>query len=140
MTPIENLHYAIGELAYAVARADGKVQEQERRKFQEIVETELNLGDPDFDVSEIIFRIMEKDQPDVETTYRWAIKQIRTNSHYLSPMLKQTFINVLDKMAEAYPPVTAEEKKLIDRFKEDIADLHGDPVYYEATEKSHVET
>ena len=26
MTPLENLYYAIGELAYAVARADGEIQ------------------------------------------------------------------------------------------------------------------
>ena len=131
MTPIENLHYAIGELAYAVANADGKVQKEEREKFHAIVEAELQSKDYSFDVSDIIFQIMDKDKQSTETAYDWAMKTIKTNSHYLSPMLKQTFINVMEKIAETYPPVTDSEKKLLDRFKKDIEPIHGDPVYYE---------
>lgn len=130
MTPLENLHYAIGELAYAVARADGKVQKEEQKKFHAIVEAELRCKDYNFDVSDIIFQLMERDKFDSETTYKWAMKEIQTNSHYLSPELKKTFINVMEKVAKAYPPVSAKEKDLIERFKTDIAPLHGDPVYY----------
>jgi tellurite resistance protein len=41
MTPVENLHYAIGELAIAVALADGEIQKEERDQFHKLVETEL---------------------------------------------------------------------------------------------------
>ena len=37
MTPTQNLHSAMGELAYAVARADGAIQKEERQKFHDIV-------------------------------------------------------------------------------------------------------
>ena len=40
-TPIQNLHYAIGQLAYCIARVDGKVQKEEREKFHDIVVSEL---------------------------------------------------------------------------------------------------
>ena len=130
MTPIQNLHYAIGELAYAIANSDGKVQKEERDKFHSIVEAELRCKDYDFDVSNIIFQIMDKDRTDWETTYKWAMDQIKHNSHYLSPDLKKTFIRIMEKIAKAYPPVTLSEQKLIDRFKKDIEPLHGDPVYY----------
>lgn len=131
MTPLENLHYAIGELAYAVAHADGKVHKEEKKKFQNIVAAELRCKDYDFDVSDIIFRIMDNDKTDSETTYKWAMDQIRLNSHYLSPELKETFIKVMEKVAKAYPPVTASEQTIIDRFKKDIAGIKGDPVFYE---------
>src|SRR6185436_16813027 len=36
MSPIENLYYAMGELAYSVASADGRVQPEERKKFSDI--------------------------------------------------------------------------------------------------------
>src|ERR1051326_409195 len=108
MTPIQNLHYAIGQLAYAVAFADGKVQQEESEKFHAIVEAEMRCKDYDFDISDIIFQIMEKDKMDVATAYKWAMNQIRLNSHYLSPELKKTFIKVMQKIAKAYPPVTAE--------------------------------
>ena len=131
MTPLENLHYAIGELAYAVASADGKVQPEERKRFHDIIAAELRYRHYDFDVSDIIFQIMDKDKMDSETTYKWAIDQIKLNSHYLSPKLKETFIKVIEKVAKAYPPVTRSEQSIIDRFKNDIAELKGDPVFYE---------
>jgi uncharacterized tellurite resistance protein B-like protein len=131
MTPKENLHYAIGELAYAVAKADGKIQKEERRKFAGIVAAELLMHDNDFDVSDIIFQVMDKEKfVTAKDAYDWAMKQIRLNSHYLSPELKKTFIRVMEKIAKAYPPVTIDEAKLIDRFKKDIEPIHGDPVYY----------
>ncbi|TAL63288.1 MAG: hypothetical protein EPN85_00530 [Bacteroidetes bacterium] len=133
MTPVESLHYAIGELAYAVARADGSVQKEERKKFHDIVEAELRCKDYAFDVSDIIFQMMDKDKADALTTYKWAMDQIKLNSHYLSPKLKETFLRVMDKVAKAFPPVTPSEKTLIDKFKRDIAPINGDPVYYEKT-------
>jgi uncharacterized tellurite resistance protein B-like protein len=130
MTPVQNLHYAIGQIAYAVAMADGEVQKSERQKFHDIVAEELRCDHYGFDISGIIFQILDKDHESSAVTYQWAINQIRANSHYLSPEMKQTFINVIEKIAVAFPPVTVEEKMLIDRFQTEIRDLHGDPVYY----------
>lgn len=131
MTPFENLHTAIGELAFAVARADGALQPEELKKFNAIVNAELRCNHPGFEISNIIFQVLQRDEfIDVQTTYNWAMKEIRMNSHYLSPELKQTFIKVMEKIAKAYPPVTIEELNLINKFKQDIEPLHGDPVYY----------
>jgi len=107
MTPIENLHYAIGEIAYAVAHADGAIQKEEREKFHNIVEAELRNKDYAFDISDIIFQIMDKDKKDSKSVYDAAMHQIKVNSHYLkshienfikernSELIKrwQTFIN-----------------------------------------------
>jgi hypothetical protein len=93
MNPTENLHYAIGQLACAVAFADGKIQKEEWKKFHDIVVEELKNRNYEFDVSDIVFQIMEK-------------------------------------VASAYPPVTKSESFLIAKFKKDIAEVNGDPVYY----------
>lgn len=131
MTSLENLHYAIGQLAYTVASADGYVQPQERQKFHDIVAAELRCKEYDFNVSDIIFRIMEKDNWDTETTYNWAMKEIKLNSHYLSPALKKSFIAVMEKIAKAYSVVTDDERNIIERFKKDMEPINGDPVFYE---------
>jgi uncharacterized tellurite resistance protein B-like protein len=131
MNSIENLHYAMGELAYAVARADGTLQQEERRKFHDIVTGELQNKKYSFNISDIIFHLMDKDKYDTKTTYDWAMRQIRLNSHYLSPELKEKFIDVMEKVAEAFPPVSVEEKDIIERFKEEIEPIKGDPVYYD---------
>jgi uncharacterized tellurite resistance protein B-like protein len=130
MTPTQNLHYAIGELAYAVACADGSIQKEERQKFQDIVKSELEQGHHVFDIASIIFQIMDKDKVGLMLTYEMAMKQIRVNSHYLSPELKEKFIRVMERVAEAYPPVTSSEEEIVKRFKRDIAEIHGDPIYY----------
>jgi uncharacterized tellurite resistance protein B-like protein len=131
MTPTENLHYAIGEIAYAIARADGEIQKEERLKFHNIVEAALRCNDFDFNISDIIFQILDKDHLSTAMAYDWAMGQLKINSHYLSPHLKATFIKVIEKIAKAYPPVTMDEMNLITRFKKDIEPLIGDPVYYE---------
>ena len=133
MTPLQNLHYALGELAYSIARADGQVQEKERKKFHDIVAAELRCGDYDFDLTDIIFQIMEKEGVDAETSYNWAMKEIRLNGHYLSPELKALFIKVIEKVAKAYPPVTIQEQDILDKFRADIEAIHGDPVFYAKT-------
>lgn len=131
MTSFQNLHTAIGELAYAIARADGAIQKEEREKFHDLVSEELKSNNYDFDISDIIFQVLDRDKyADAKTSYDWAIKEIRLNSHYLSPELKQKFINVMEKVAQAYPPVTYEETNILEKFKKDIDPLIGDPVYY----------
>ncbi|MDF2439001.1 MAG: hypothetical protein K0Q95_3377 [Bacteroidota bacterium] len=131
MTPQENLHYAIGQLAYAIAQADGKLQPEERIKFHSIMTDEIRSNDRDFDVSDIIFHLLEKDKfVDTQTSYANAMKEIRLNSHYLSPELKTKFISILEKIANAFPPVSVEEKELINKFKKEFSTISGDPVYY----------
>jgi uncharacterized tellurite resistance protein B-like protein len=132
MTPIESLHYAIGELAYTVAFADGKVQKEEREKFQDIVAAEMKNQDYNFDVSDIIFQILQKEKVDSDTVYEWAMKEIKLNSQYVSPEMKFTFITVMEKIAAAFPPVTSVEKNIIEKFKKDIESIEGDPVFYDA--------
>lgn len=132
MSPLENLYYAAGELAYAVARADGQVQKEERLKFLEILKSEFG-SEGEQSTGEIIFHLMEKrGHFDPVSVYDMAMKTIRENSHYLSPALKEHFIALLEKVAAAYPPVTAAEHSIVSRFKEDILPMSGDPVYYNA--------
>jgi uncharacterized tellurite resistance protein B-like protein len=130
MTSLEKLYYAMGEMAYAIAMADGEVQKAERQKFHDIVASELASGHAAFDISEIIFQVLDKEKQSSELAYEWAMKQIRLNSHYLSPELKNKFIIVSDKIARAFLPVTGSEHALVERFRKDIEPLKGDPVYY----------
>lgn len=130
MTPLENLHYAIGELAYAFARVDGKVNPEERKKFEQLIKLGFKQKDYDYDVSDIIFKILDKDKRDTETAYNWAIKELKNNSHYLSPELKACALKIMHSISEAFPPFTKEEQELYNRFKTDIEPLIGDPIYY----------
>jgi uncharacterized tellurite resistance protein B-like protein len=130
MTPLESLHYAICELAYAVARSNGKVQHEEASKFLEIANRELAEESQSFEVAQIIFSMMERDKADLETTYYWAMHELKIYSHYLSHDLKQKFVRVMQEVAKAYLPFTEYEAEIISRFKKDLEPLQGDPVFY----------
>lgn len=130
MTPLENIHYAIGELAYAVARANGKVQQGQTAKFLEITHRQLAEENHPFEVAQIMCSILERDKSDLETTYYWAMHELKIYSHYLSPQLKQKFVRVMEEVGKAYLPVTGQEAEIISRFKKDMELLQGDPVFY----------
>ena len=83
-----------------------------------------------YDVSDIIFKILDKDKRDPDTVYNWAMHELKTNSHYLSPDLKECALKIMKSIAEAFPPVTAEENALYQKFAKDIEPLKGDPIYY----------
>lgn len=130
MTPLQNLYYAMGELAYAVACADGEIQKEERQRLHDIVREEVERHNAGYEISGIIFQLMDKEKADWPDAYHRAMSDIRLNSHYLSPDLKKAFVAIMKRIAEAYPPVTIEEQRLMDRFSQDIEPLRGDPVYY----------
>ena len=130
MSPQENLHDAIGMMAYLVASADGKIQREEKSVWEKIVSDEISFHDENFNISSISFKLLEKDKLDPEMIYEWVIKKMKNNSHYLSPELKLTALRILEKIAKVIPPITNSEKNYIHRFRKDITSLHGDPIFY----------
>ncbi len=131
LSPLENLYYAIGELAYAMARADGAIQKEESKRFLDMCVAELGDNRDEAMVSEIIFKVLSRQEVfTTEVAYDMAMQNIKTNSHYLSPELKKKAIRLLESVARAYPPVTADEKELLTRFKKDVEPMEGDPLFY----------
>jgi uncharacterized tellurite resistance protein B-like protein len=122
MDATQNLYYALGQLAYAVAVADGKLQPEEKDRFHKLVMAEAAY-DIDFDYANIIFQLLEKDRMPLDVAYQWALHELRLNSHHLNPYLKNKFANVLEQVAKAFPPLGEAEQKLISRFRADVAEL-----------------
>jgi hypothetical protein len=126
MTPVQKLYYALGELAYAVASVDGKVNEESRTKFQDVIETQIQ-ADKDFDISGIIFSVMESGRTSSAYAYEWAMKQIAQNKSCLTAELMRTFEDVLVGIAKAGNPISIEKAKLVDRYRADILAVKGEP-------------
>lgn len=118
----QHLYYALGALAYAVAKADGKVQTEEREKLQEIVNAGIQHN-MDFNYTDIIFQILQKDKMGFRDVYEWAMHSFETGKYHLTPEVKKQFIKVIEDVAEAFPPSDPEERALIARFSADISKL-----------------
>lgn len=120
----ERLYYALGKVAYAVAKADGQINHEERNKLHDIVVEETKHNNYNFNISEIIFHILQKDDGmDLDTTYEMAMKEMNTCSNYLSDDMKADFGAVLEKVARAFDSVTIGERNIIERFRRDIDKL-----------------
>jgi uncharacterized tellurite resistance protein B-like protein len=113
----------MGEMAYAIAKADGTVQKEERQKIQEIVLEQTKQHNIDFDFAETIFLILEKDDPDAETSYEWAMQEFDENKIHLTPQLVNQFIVIADRIADAFDLPSKKEDDMVARFKIDIQAL-----------------
>ncbi len=125
MDTVQHLYYALGEAAYAIAKADGTVQAEERRKIHDIVVAETAHHELNFDYAEIIFHILNKDNTDSRTSYQWAINEFRKYKTNLTPDLAIDFIGIVEKVAAATRPGSSEESLLVDRFRKDMMGIAG---------------
>jgi uncharacterized tellurite resistance protein B-like protein len=123
MEAMGNLFYALGQLSYAIANADGKIQREEKDNFHKILKEQFDAISPEMDTAEIIFELLRIDAIDTQTAYNWAINQIKLYSHYLDDNLKKGFITTIKKVAEVYPPVEPQEKALIEQFERDLKSI-----------------
>lgn len=119
MDSTQQLYYALGELCYAMAASDGKLQDAEKKKFWKIM-VNHKAWVQDIDFAEVIFEILQKDKTEVETAYTSAILQIELNKHHLTIQMINSYKNILTEIAESFSPVTVDEKELLKRFNADI--------------------
>lgn len=115
----QHLYYALGILSYAIAKADGEIQPEERQMIHKIV-VEESKHHIDFDYAEIIFSILQKDNPGVNKAYEWAMHSFNLGKQHFTTEMKEQFVAVIQKMEEAFPPATVEERNLIEKFSRSI--------------------
>lgn len=116
----QSLFSAIGELAYAIAIADGKVNYQETEKLKAMVDDKLKTIYPEYSIAEISYYLSNKSKLSVEEAYEKAMRSLEDGKHYLSADIKLQFIQIIEEIAAAYPPSEFEEQQLISKFKSDL--------------------
>lgn len=118
----QHLYYALGILAYGVAKADGTIQREEKEMVKKIVEEETDHA-MDYGYTEIIFLLLEREKKGFQSTYDWAMKNFELGKHHFTDEMKKDFVTAITKVAEAFPPNTDEEMAIIQKFKEDLDGL-----------------
>lgn len=126
MTPTENIYTATGELAYAIASADGHIQREEKEKLEQILKDEFNGRIGTANHAEIIFKVLEKEHLSSDDAYAAAMRQLNINSHYLSAEMKEHIVHVIERVAKAYPPKVHAETEIIKRFIIDVTAIKVD--------------
>jgi uncharacterized tellurite resistance protein B-like protein len=133
-TAVKNLYYALGEACYAMAMADGTIQVEERTQLNTILKKEFSQSiSKDILETEIIFKLLSNKRADAKTVMKWALSEIKANSHYFSLDMKCHFISTIIKVAHSFPKVTREEKKMLMQFIEGVIDIKEDKLLSQTT-------
>jgi len=119
----EKLYGTLGELIYAVAKADGKIQESEFSKLDEILQNH-----PWGSTIKWSFNYEAKKDNDPEQIYKKVINNCQS---YGQAREYLEFIDIITQVAEASDGIDADESNvirsfshdLIERFKKDIRSI-----------------
>lgn len=131
MTPVEKLHYALGEIAYAMVWADAPIKKDEVNKFMETITYGLEIHNREFDLLGTLFSAITGEKKDAETTYASAMANIKKYGEYLHPQMKKSFVTVLEHVESTYAPFTVmnDNASIVDRFRKDIDSIKGTRVF-----------
>ena len=116
----EMLFYGFGQVCLSIAKADGKVQLEEKDKLHNLIIKHLDQFGWDFNITEIIFKISNEDPDDYEYTYEQGIKNMELGSHHLTSEVAQAFKSIIADIASVFTPITRTENKILKRFKADL--------------------
>ena len=108
----ERLYDAFGELIYAIAMADGDVQEEELKSLEILLSKH-----PWAKEIEWSFNYEQDKRHSVEESYQRAIEVCKENGP--DPEYKY-LLDVMTQVAEAYNGIVPQEMKIIEDFKTDL--------------------
>jgi uncharacterized tellurite resistance protein B-like protein len=119
----QRLYYGLGQLAYLIAKSDGTVQQEEKTKLHQLIMDGITTYDSDFDISSIIFELLEKSAYQSDALFEQAFSNISSSSYYLKDEMKVHFLDTLKKIAEAFPPITEKEAYWLQRITETMQSI-----------------
>ncbi len=108
----EQLYSALGELIYAVAKADGLVQEEETSKLDELL-----LAHPWSSDIKWSFNYEHNKNNSVEEAYN---KALETCKNYGQSEEYTFLFELLAAIAEASEGIDEKEQSIIDRFQQEL--------------------
>jgi len=120
---IKNIHIAMGSLAYAIAKADGIIQDEEKVMIKRLAQKEFELSDADNEWISNMFEQLEKDNISLDEAYSYAIDTLDANRHDydFTDAVKTKCVKFMEKVSESFDGISGEELQIINRFKGDMA-------------------
>lgn len=120
---LQNIHIAMGSLAYAIAKADGVIQEEEKQTIKKLAQNEFELSDADNEWIASMFNKLEKGNISLDEAYNYAIDTLNANRYDFdfTDSVKSKCISFMEKVSESFDGISGEERQIIDRFKQDMS-------------------
>jgi uncharacterized tellurite resistance protein B-like protein len=118
----QNIHKAMGSLAYAIAKADGQIQEQEKEIIRKLAQKEFEISDSDNEWIENMFVSLEEKKISLEDAYNYALDVLEANrfDFDFDQLMKEKCVRFIERIAEEFDGISTDEQLVIKRFKKDI--------------------
>ena len=110
----ERLYDAFGELIYAIAKADGEIQDEELKTLEDLLSKH-----PWAKAIKWSFNYENEKEHSVDEAYQKAIDVCKENGP--DPEYKY-LLDVMTKVAKAFGGIVPQEKKILDNFRYDLRD------------------
>lgn len=119
----ENIHRAMGSLAYAIAVADGTIQQKEKEVILQLATKEFQLSDTDSEWINAMFTQLESQQIGMNEAYDFAMDTLEANRHDydFDDAMKSRCVSFMKKIADAFGETDYKETSVIERFSSDIS-------------------
>lgn len=127
----QEFYIETGRLLYAIAKADGNIQESEREKIIQIIKDQLKPSDESHDAfgtenafyTEFEFeRLMDYDVK-VRDAFQSFIEFAEDNKEDLTPELRKLILSMVEKVAVVYNGMEDSEQVLIEKLKRKLNEL-----------------
>lgn len=127
----KEFYIELGKLVYAIAMADGQVQQEELDTLRNTINTHLapledsmdEFGTDSAFYTEFEFETLMDSQADVKSCFESFMQYIENNKNLFTPKFKAACINVIEEVAKAYQGIIPAEKELIDKIKARLATI-----------------
>jgi len=119
----ENIHRAMGSLAYSIAMADGEVQSQELDIIRKLAQKEFELAETDNEWINKMFEQLSTSKITVDDAYNYAIDVLESNryDYDFDEGMKHKCINFMKKVADSFSEISHVEVSIINRFEQDMS-------------------
>ncbi|MFN6946460.1 MAG: TerB family tellurite resistance protein [Cytophagaceae bacterium] len=119
---LQNIYIAMGSLAYAIAKADGEIQDDEKETIRSLAQKEFELSDVNNEWINTMFTNLKDHDISLEEAYRYALDTLEANrfEYDFDDAMKKKCLRFMEHVAESFDGVSLEERLIINRFKEDI--------------------
>jgi uncharacterized tellurite resistance protein B-like protein len=122
---IKKFYRELGKLIYAIAKADGTIQQEEVDMFRETLRKRLQpleASMDDFGVdsafyTELQFEAMLDETTKMDEAFESFMNYVDENKSQFSPEMKEATLLIIKDIAEAYQGIITEEQMLIDKVK-----------------------
>lgn len=118
----QNIFKAMGSLAYAMAIADGKIQDEEKTTIRKLALEEFDLSDIDNAWITNMFKELEDKHIPLEEAYQFALDTLEANrfAFDFDEIMKKKCLKFIERTAEAFQDVQLPEQQILDRLKTDL--------------------